>query len=87
MSLGKSIANRKERRKPYRGAKAIDRTCRNHGNCGKCRGNRMYGNDKRELRVRQELEECDARIEKQFQKCTRNARPVLTIFQDMESAV
>ena len=57
MSLEKSITHGKDHRKPFRGAKAIDRTCRNHGSCGWCRGNRMYGNDKRELRIRQEIEE------------------------------
>lgn len=31
MSLDKAIAHGKEHRKPYRGAKAVDKTCRNHG--------------------------------------------------------
>jgi len=31
MSLDKAIRHLKERRKPYRGAKAVDKTCRNHG--------------------------------------------------------
>ena len=31
MSLDKAILYGKERRRPYTGAKAIDRTCRNHG--------------------------------------------------------
>lgn len=47
MSLDKSIASRKEYRKPYRGGKAIDHTCRNHGSCGHCKGNRMYTTKKR----------------------------------------
>ena len=46
MSLDKSITHGKEHRKPYRGAKAIDRTCRNHGSCGWCKGNRTHKNDK-----------------------------------------
>lgn len=57
MSLDKSITHGKEHRKPYRGAKAIDRTCRNHGSCEWCKGNRMHRNDKRQLRRVQELEE------------------------------
>ena len=57
MSLNKSITNGKEHRKPYWGAKAIDRTCRNHGGCEWCRENRTHKNDKRELRQVQELEE------------------------------
>lgn len=57
MSLNKSIQSGKEHRKPYRGAKAIDSTCRNHGSCGWCHGNRTHKNDKRELAAEQELSE------------------------------
>lgn len=42
MSLDKAIEYGKERRKPYRGSKAIDRTCRNHGSCEWCKRNRQY---------------------------------------------
>ena len=42
MSLDKSIAHGKEHRKPYRGIKAIDCTCRNHGSCEWCRQNRQH---------------------------------------------
>jgi len=42
MSLDKSIAHGKEHRKPYRGAKAIDPTCCNHGSCEWCRQNRTH---------------------------------------------
>lgn len=31
MSLDKAILHGKEHRKQYRGAKAVDKTCRNHG--------------------------------------------------------
>ena len=34
MSMDKAIEYGKEKRKPYRGAKAVDSTCRNHGSCG-----------------------------------------------------
>ena len=35
MSLDKAIIHGKEKRKQYRGSKAIDCTCRNHGSwCG-----------------------------------------------------
>lgn len=40
--LDKAIASGKEKRKPYTGAKAIDRTCRNHGGCAWCEGNRLH---------------------------------------------
>ena len=55
MTLNKSIQSGKEHRKPYRGAKAIDSTCRNYGNCKWCHGNRTHKNDKRELDAEQEL--------------------------------
>lgn len=29
------------RKRPYTGAKAIDRTCRCHGSCGWCNNNRL----------------------------------------------
>ena len=42
MSLDKSISHGKERRKPYRGSKAIDPSCRNHGGCPLCEENRKH---------------------------------------------
>lgn len=42
MALDKAIVHKKEHRKPYYGSKAIDKTCRNHGNCSWCEGNRKY---------------------------------------------
>lgn len=42
MSLDKAVSHGKEKRKPYRGAKAIDCTCRNHGSCDWCRQNRQH---------------------------------------------
>lgn len=47
MSLDKAIGRRKEKRKPYYGAKAICRSCRNHGGCPWCEENRLYKNKKR----------------------------------------
>ena len=42
MSLDKAIAHGKERRKPYRGSKSIDPSCRNHGGCLWCEENRKH---------------------------------------------
>lgn len=42
MSLDKAIEHHKEKRKPYRGTKAYDCTCRNHGSCDWCRQNRQH---------------------------------------------
>ena len=47
MALDKAIMSGKEHRKMYRGSKAIDRTCRNHGSCCWCCENRQYKNLKR----------------------------------------
>lgn len=47
MSLDKAIQYGKEKRKPYRGSKAIDHTCRNHGGCNACESNRKHSSVKR----------------------------------------
>lgn len=41
MSLDKAIKHGKEKRKPYYGSKAFDRTCRNHQGCQRCESNRL----------------------------------------------
>lgn len=48
MSLDKAIEHGHEHREQYRGSKAIDKTCRNHGGCPWCEENRMYKNLKKE---------------------------------------
>ena len=48
MSLDKAIQSGKEKRKQYRGAKAIDAQCRNHGSCDACREARLRKIKKRE---------------------------------------
>jgi len=48
MSLDKAIKHGKEHRKPYRGAKAVDSTCRNHGSCSYCESNRLHKIKKQE---------------------------------------
>jgi hypothetical protein len=42
MSLDKAITSGKEKRKPYRKSKRFDTSCRNHGSCSWCEGNRLY---------------------------------------------
>jgi len=42
MSLDKAILHGKEHRKQYRGAKAVDKSCRNHGSCPWCANNRKH---------------------------------------------
>lgn len=46
MSFDKAIASGKEHRKQYRGTKAFDAYCRNHGGCSWCAENRQYANKK-----------------------------------------
>lgn len=48
MSLDKAIQHGKEHRKPYRGSKRIDKTCRNHGSCDYCRLGRLHKHKRRE---------------------------------------
>lgn len=42
MSFDKAIEHGKEHRKEYRGGKAIDKSCRNHGGCFWCENNRRH---------------------------------------------
>jgi hypothetical protein len=48
MSLDKAIIHNKEFRKPYRGAKAIDSSCRNHGTDSWSMEDRLYKSVKSE---------------------------------------
>lgn len=51
MTLDKAISHGKEHRKQYYGSKAIDPSCRNHGTCDVCKGNRLHSTRKRELKA------------------------------------
>ena len=57
MSLDKGIEHNKEHRKPYRGAKACDKTCRNHGSDDWAKDNRLYRSNKLLEKSEQDLEE------------------------------
>jgi hypothetical protein len=48
MSLDMAILHGKEKRKPYRKSKSFDYSCRNHGSCGWCEGNRKHNSHKKE---------------------------------------
>lgn len=50
MSLDKAINSGKEHRKPYRKSKRCDKTCRNHGSCPYCQGNRKHSTDVRKMK-------------------------------------
>jgi hypothetical protein len=57
MSRDKAIKHGKEKRKAYRGSKAIDTSCRNHGRCPYCKRNRLFKNLKYKIEAELQLEE------------------------------
>jgi hypothetical protein len=57
MSLDKAIQHGKERRKKYKGSKAFDTHCRNHGDCPVCQENRNYANKKRLMESEERMAE------------------------------
>lgn len=50
MSLDKAIEHGKEHRKTYRGARAVDKSCRNHGDCDYCKQGRLFKYKKKMLK-------------------------------------
>lgn len=52
MALDKAIEHKKEHRKMYRGSKAIDASCRNHGGCDWCLESRMHKYEKKKEAAR-----------------------------------
>ncbi len=64
MGLDKAIEHGKEKRKLYRGAKAVSQHCRNHGGrkgksrnpweCEWCLGNRLYSSKRKLIGVNNE---------------------------------
>lgn len=63
MGLEKAIASGREHRKPFHGAKAVDRSCRNnggghHNECPWCAGNRQ-ANNRRKLEQAKSQENAD----------------------------
>ena len=61
MSLDKAIKSGKEKRKPYRKGKAVDGSCRNHGSCTYCTGNRKYHETKKLESAAEELDDYERR--------------------------
>ena len=57
MSLDKAIEHGKEKRKLYRGVKAFDSSCRNHGSCLWCKRNRKRIDFKLQSVVEDEMNE------------------------------
>lgn len=53
--LHKAIIHGKEKRKPWRGAKAFDRSCCNHKSCEYCKSNRLFFDRKRRVAAENDL--------------------------------
>jgi hypothetical protein len=57
MSLDKAIEHKKEKRKQYTKSQAFDASCRCHGGCSYCEGNRTFFDKKRRKRADEEIKE------------------------------
>ncbi len=57
MGFDKDYPNRKDHRKPYRGSKRFDRSCRNHGNCPYCENGRQHNHQKAKEYAEEQLKE------------------------------
>ena len=57
MSLDKAINHGKEKRKQYKSPKSIDPSCRNHGSCDRCKGNRLHASNLRQDTINSKLYE------------------------------
>lgn len=62
----KYYPNRKDWRKPLRGAKRVDRSCRNHGSCSYCQSSRTHKNDIREASINEQIEEFFKKLDEIF---------------------
>ena len=69
MALDKAIEHKKEHRKMYRGSKAIDASCRNHGGCDWCLENRTYKYKKKKEAARLKEDRCLIRIGCPHRQC------------------
>jgi positive regulator of sigma E activity len=55
--LNKAIKFKKEFRKPFKGSKQFDVTCRNHGSCSYCESNRKHSKNVSELASKDKLKD------------------------------
>jgi hypothetical protein len=56
VSLDKAIKHGKEKRKPYRGAKAIDPLCRTN-RCAYCMSDKLHNNRRRAASAREKMDD------------------------------
>lgn len=59
MGLEKAIESGKEHRKPYRGSKRFDLSCRNNNDCPWCKGNRLHSSKCREMASEEQLKQLE----------------------------
>lgn len=69
--LDKAIQSGKEHRQPYRNSERFDKSCRNHGGCGWCLGNRLHKNYKRLLAAQETYRDLDIPFHERAQICRR----------------
>lgn len=67
MSFDKAIEYNKEHRKKYRGAKAVDKSCRNHGSDDWSFEDRVHKNKKRQRVIDEKIQEVDAWLDGDYE--------------------
>ncbi len=94
MSLDKAIKHGKEHRKPYRSlAKSIDPSCRNHGSCPWCLGNRMHKHVKKQQKMDDSIKDFrDLELYYEQYKMERDTQAVLDfvssdLFQELLDSI
>lgn len=61
MAFDNHYPNRKDRRKPYKGSKAFDRSCRPGGDCPYCRNGEQHPTNTADVDFKEQLDEQDER--------------------------
>lgn len=57
MSLDKAVKYKKEKRKSFYRAQAVDKSCRCHGSCDWCKNNRLHNAKVKEEAIEQQIED------------------------------
>ena len=86
MGLEKAIKSGKEKRKAYRGAKAVDFQCRNHGTCPHCYKKRMHHNLKRLASADEQLQDLKIAEEAfaEYIAGGRKSRPIEELWKELD---
>lgn len=85
MSFDKAIEHKKEHRKPYRKlCEQIDKSCRCHGGCEYCLGNRMY-QKKKELQKMLDREK-DLQYNKSIEREVKSMNKFYEAYKEMRQS-